>query len=274
MWYARRVLILLPLLFGSGNVCAQSKASEELRLGIADYERAKYEGAVEHFRKAVSLDPHSLEAHLRLATTYAQQYIPGVDEPRNLQTGNAAVNEYQSALELDPGNLNTIKGIAYLDLLMKEFEKAKEYYRKAIDINGEDPEPYYSIAIIDWTQSYTPRMEMRAKLSLKADQPLIYEPVCWELRSNTEDFIKDGISMLVEALKRRPDYDDAMAYMNLLYRERADIQCGDRKAYATDTESADKWVDLTMTAKKAKSEKQHPDADKNSTEQISAPNQP
>ena len=274
MRHVCRILILLPLLFGPVYLRAQSNASDELRLGVADYTRAQYETAAEHFQKALSLEPHNLQAHLYLATTYAQQYIPGVNDPRNVGIGNAAVREYEKILEVDPNNSNGIKGIAYLNLQMKNLEKAKEYYRKAIGVNENDPEPYYSIAVIDWTQSYQPRMVARAKLSLKPDQPFIYEPVCWELRSHIEDFVKDGIDMLVEALKRRPDYDDAMAYMNLLYRERADIQCGDREAYKADTESADKWVDLTMAAKKGKSQdKQLPDTDKNSNE-TQPPNQP
>ena len=33
--------------------------------------------------------------------------------------------------------------------------------------------------------------------------------------------IEDGIAELEKALQLRPDYDDAMAYLNLLYRERA-----------------------------------------------------
>ena len=46
-----------------------------------------------------------------------------------------------------------------------------------------------------------------------------------------------------------------MAYMNLMYRERADIQCGDAKAYAADLKTADDWVDLTLGTKKRKAEK-------------------
>ena len=33
--------------------------------------------------------------------------------------------------------------------------------------------------------------------------------------------------MLQKALQLRPDYDDAMAYLNLIYRERGDLQCDD-----------------------------------------------
>jgi tetratricopeptide (TPR) repeat protein len=271
---AHRVLFVVLFAFASLNLCAQSTARDELQLGVEDQKQAKYEHAIEHFRKAVSLDPYSLEAHLYLATCYAQQYIPGTADPHNLQIAEAAESEYQKALEIDPNNLNSVKGIAYLNLQTKKFEKAKEYYRKAIEINEEDPEPYYSIAVIDWTQSYTPRMVTRHELNLRPDQPLINAQACSELRGNIDDFIKDGISMLVEALERRSNCDAAMAYMNLLYRERADIRCGDGKAYKADIESADKWVDLTITAKKAKWPKHQSEGDETSTEQSLTPKQP
>ncbi len=61
---------------------------------------------------------------------------------------------------------------------------------------------------------------------------------------------------LDKALKLRDDYDDAMAYMNLMYRERADVQCDDPAARASDLKEADGWVDRTMATKKAKAEKQ------------------
>jgi hypothetical protein len=60
------------------------------------------------------------------------------------------------------------------------------------------------------------------------------------------------MKMLSSALTLKPDYDDAMAYMNLLYRERADIQCSDQAAYDADVKSADKWVALTMEVKRQK----------------------
>jgi hypothetical protein len=56
--------------------------------------------------------------------------------------------------------------------------------------------------------------------------------------------------MLKKAIELRRDYDDAMAYMNLMYRERADIQCRDAKAYAADLKTADDWVDLTIATKR------------------------
>jgi hypothetical protein len=47
-----------------------------------------------------------------------------------------------------------------------------------------------------------------------------------------------------------------MAYLNLLYREKGDLECDDPAARATDLKTADEWVDKTMTTKKIKAEKQ------------------
>jgi len=138
---------------------------------------------------------------------------------------------------------------------MKKFDEAKEYDLKAIEADPNDPENYYSVAVIDWTQSYVPRMEARGKLGLKLDEPIKDKKVCQEIKEKNQDRVKDGIEMLQKAISLRKDYDDAMAYLNLMYRERADIQCGDPEARAADLKLADDMVEQTMDVKKAKAEK-------------------
>ena len=159
-------------------------------------------------------------------------------------------------LQKDPKNVNSIKGIAYLYLQMKKFEDAKDYYRKAITLDPNDPEAYYSVGVIDWTQAYQPRMEERAKLGLRPDEPLKDKKLCVKLRDENGNVIQDGLDNLNKAIQLRQDYDDAMAYMNLLYRERADRECDQPEERAADLKTADDWVDKTMAAKKAKAEKQ------------------
>ncbi len=57
------------------------------------------------------------------------------------------------------------------------------------------------------------------------------------------------------ALELRTDYDDAMAYMNLLFRRRGDLQCGDESSRQADMKTADDWVNKTLAVKKAKADK-------------------
>lgn len=248
---------------------AQQAGSIELNLGVQAYKNARFQEARQHFERAIAADPGNVQAHLYLATAYAQQYIPGADVPANNAFAQKAIAQYQEVLRLDASSKNAAKGIGYLYLQMKEFDKAKESYRRAVTIDPSDPEPYYSIGVIDWTQTYQPRMETRAKLGLGPDRPLIRFPECFDVRSANQDLVADGIDSLSKALQLRPDYDDAMAYMNLMYRERADIECGDARANQADLRTADKWVDLTMAAKKAKAEQE-----KVQTQQACSPDQP
>ncbi len=81
------------------------------------------------------------------------------------------------------------------------------------------------------------------------------KPVCYKLRDTMKDKIDEGVQVLEKALQLRSDYDDAMAYLNLVYRRRADIQCDDPEARAADLKLADEWVDKTMETKKRKLEK-------------------
>jgi tetratricopeptide (TPR) repeat protein len=249
-------MIAVGLAMLSTVACNKLQARDQLNKGVQAYKAAKYEEAIDHFQKAVSLDPGLINARLYLATAYAQQYIPGAETEDNNRMAQQAIDQYKAVLERDPKNVNSVKGIAYLYLQMKKFEEAKQYYRKASELDANDPEAYYSIGVIDWTQSYQPRMEERAKLGLKPEEPLKDKKVCATLRQKVSDVIQDGIAMLEKALQLRPDYDDAMAYMNLLYRERADVQCDDPAARAADLKTADEWVDKTMAVKKAKAEKQ------------------
>jgi tetratricopeptide (TPR) repeat protein len=257
-------LIAVGLFLLSASGCNKLRARDQLNKGVASYKSAKYEQAIDHFQQAVSFDPSLIVARMYLATAFAQQYIPGVDAPDNIQLAEQSIEQYRSVLNSNPSKelqINSNKGIAYLDLQMKKFDEAKAAYRKALDLDPNDPEAYYSIGVIDWTQTYQPRMEARAKLGLKPEESLNpknkeEKKACDDLKQKNGPVIQDGIDVLNKALELRPDYDDAMAYMNLMYRERADVECDDLAARAADLKTADQWVDKTMATKKAKAEKQ------------------
>lgn len=231
-----------------------TSAKAEFDRGVSAYKLAKYEEAIQHFKQAVVLDPAFVAAHLHLASAYAQQYIPGVDAPENNQMGQQAIAQFEQVLALNPTRdeqVSSLKGIASLYLNMKQFDRAREYYKKASEIDPDDAETYFAIGVIDWSEAYQLRMEQRAKLNLKPTVSFVGTAECWDIRAKNEDRVNEAIEMLTKAITLRPDYDDAMAYMNLMYRERADIQCGNRRAYDADINTADKWVDVTMATKKA-----------------------
>ena len=249
------LMFSLAMLFSVA--AAQSSGDTELSLGVQAYKQAKFEEAGWHFEKAVAQEPGNIHAYLYLATVYAQQYIPGADTPDNNQFAERAIEQYKKVIDLDSSKESTdnaVKGIAYLDLQMKRFDDAKSYYQRAAELDPNDPEAYYSIGVIDWTLTYPPRMEERLKLRLAPDAslPAKSPKVCAEMREKNWANIADGIDNLNRAIQLRPDYDDAMAYMNLMYRERADVQCDDSAAREQDLRAADEWVDKTIATKKLK----------------------
>ena len=254
-------LSFLSVVLWASLAAAQSGTeNSELNLGVRAFKLNRFEEAVDHFQKAVAQDTSNVNAHLYLATAYAQQYVPGVEIPENRQGAERAIEQYRAVLELAPPPaeaINAVKGIAYLDLQMKKFDEARENYRQATVLDSNDPESYYSIAVINWTETYQLRMEERARLNLKTDAslPAKNRGVCEMVRAKNWEKIQEGIDNLIKAILLRPDYDDAMAYLNLMYRERADIQCGDLEARAADLKLADEMVEKTMATKKAKAEK-------------------
>ena len=260
---ARWILTLLLLLLPLSLVVAQAPScASELNLGAAAYRNGHYDEAIQHFRRATELDPSKIVAHLYLATAYASQYIPGVDTPDNKQFAEQAIEHYQRVLDSDAvpsAKISSAEGIAYLYLNMKKFDDSTKYYQMASGLDPDDPENYYSIGVIDWTACYQPRMEARARLEMRPGESLDAQKpdqksVCDEMKIKNGAAIEEGMQNLNKAIQLRPDYDDAMAYMNLMYREKADVECDDPVAREQDLKTADEWVDKTLAVKRAKAE--------------------
>jgi tetratricopeptide (TPR) repeat protein len=235
--------------------CTKLQARDQLNKGVQSYKNARYEEAIEHFKTAVSLDPGLLNARIYLATAYAQQYVPGAETDDNKRYAAQAIEEYKKVLAVDASNVNAVKGIAYLYLQEKQFDLAKQYYNKAVQIDPNDPESYYSVAFIDWTETYKFRQDERNKLGMKATDPLKDKKACELVKEHNAPAVEEGIGLLNKALQLRQDYDDAMAYLNLMYRERADYECDNLDARSTDLKTADSWVDKTIATKREKANK-------------------
>jgi len=253
------VLVLFSL-----TGCDKLRARDQLNKGVTAYKNAKYEEAIDHFQQAVALDSNLINAKMYLATAYAQQYIPGVDTPDNNKNAEQAIEQYKHVLDINAPReqkVNAAKGIASLYNNMKKFDDAKKYNHQVSEMDPNDPDPYYSIGVIDWAECYQPRMEERAKLGLKPDENLNpknkdQKKACESLKTKNWPAIQEGIDSLNKAIQLRPDYDDAMAYLNLMYREKADVECDDLATRQEDLKTADNWVDKTLSTKKAKAEKQ------------------
>jgi tetratricopeptide (TPR) repeat protein len=234
----RRATVLAALvLFAMGTAgCNKLKARDLLNKGVASFKAGQYDAAIEQFKQAKEADPTLMNARLYLATAYASTYIPGAPSEENVNRGKQAISEYQQVLDINPNNLSAIDGIGSILFQMagqpydpKKFEESKSFHQRHIQIKPDDPEPYYWVGVIDWTLAFRANAEMRAtynrdnvRKQVKDTEPLP-PAVRQQYASEYASMIDEGIKSLQQASTLRPDYDDALAYLNLLYRRKADM---------------------------------------------------
>jgi tetratricopeptide (TPR) repeat protein len=266
--WARRASAFAALLILAAGLsgCSKLKARDLLNKGVAAYKEAQYDAAIIDFQKAKELDPGLMNARLYLATAYASQYIPGAPSEQNVRLGTAAVNEFKEVLQLDPKNISAIDGIGSILFQMagvpydpKKFEESKSYHQKHIELKPDDPEPYYWIGVIDWTLAFRGNAELRAaynksniKKQVRDDDPLP-PPVRAVYVEKYGSLVDEGITDLQKAIQVRSDYDDAMAYLNLLYRRKADmVESAEERASLK--KQADDLIDKVKEIKQKRAE--------------------
>jgi tetratricopeptide (TPR) repeat protein len=212
-------VLLLAVVAGGCSALRALKARDQLHKGVAAYSNGKFQTAIEHFKSAIQLDPKLINARLYLATSYAQQYVPGGDTPENLKTGQ------------------------------------KEYQRKRMTVEPNNPEPYYWIGVIDWAQAFQADGKVRKDLNLmspdkRGNLPPLPEKYRAQLEKENSQIVDEGIQALQKAVELKPNDLNSMAYLGLLYRQKADLQKS-RADRAADLKEADNWQQKAMELRKA-----------------------
>jgi tetratricopeptide (TPR) repeat protein len=250
-------LIICILLIVS-TAAAQVDAILETQQGKQALGQGKYDEAIQHLERVLQANPKNLNAELYLATAYARKYVPGVNKEDNIALADQAIQHYQTVMERDTFSTmshNAAMGIALLYAQMNKFDEAKDYYSRAKQLDPKDPQPFYFTALVDWTLANQVRTQARTKLGLKPPEFLADKDhkVCIEVRGKNLSGLEEGTENLTQALKLNPLYEEATNYMNLMYLERADIECDDPTARKADLKSAADWALKlqTVRAKKA-----------------------
>lgn len=264
--------LLLAVVFAALAVsggCDKLRARDKLNKGVQAFKGGQFDAAVEDFKQAKELDPTLMNARLYLATAYVNQYIPGAPSDENVRMGKQAVDEFQQVLDKDPKNLAAIDGIGSILYNMagtpfdpKKMEESKSFHKKHIEIQPADPEPYYWIGVIDWSMAFRGNKDMREEFNRSAKKSIKdTDPMPAALAAKFQDkygaVIDEGIKNLQQGMDRKTDYDDAMAYLNLLYRQKADTE-PTLAAHDADTKLADELVDKVKAIKQKKMENPQP----------------
>lgn len=243
--------------------CSTLRSRDEMNQGVQAYKNMHYAEAVNHFKQAVELDPNSANARSYLAMSYMVQWVPGSEAPDNVKNLQAARKTFQDVLDKDPKNslaLASMASMAYNeatagspDQKKAALQEAMKWNRRAIEVDPKDAEAYYFLGVIDWSQAFPAIMTARVGIHMAADQPgpIKDEKLRAELKEEWGPVIEDGLADLRKCLAIDPENEDAMTYVNLLLRRKADLEDTPEAAKA-DIAQAEDWSNKSLEMRRIK----------------------
>jgi tetratricopeptide (TPR) repeat protein len=240
--------------------CNQLQARDQLNKGCEAYKSSHYEEAIEHFQKASELDPRLPMAKTYLATALAQNVVPGMTTPENLKTANQAIEIFKEVLAKHPGDANSMKQIAGIYFSIKDLDNAETWQKKVLAVDPKDPEAAYTIGVIDWTKAHQNKLNALQSAGLNDDgkgNAKAPKKVMEPLAKQNAPLVEEGLKYLNLAVGSRPNYDDAMQYLNLIYRNKADVDYGNASAVTEDLAMAQDWTTKAMGTRKANEAKKN-----------------
>jgi tetratricopeptide (TPR) repeat protein len=240
--------------------CKRLAARDHLNKGVEAFKSAHYEEAIGHFQQATQLDPSLPMAKTYLATALAQNVVPGVTSKENLANADHAIGLFQEVIDKDPSDVNSAKQIAAIYFQLNNFDKAKEWQKKVLSVDPKDAEAAYTVGVIDYTVAYKNAKDALAAAGQSDDgegNVKAGKKVLQDIKDKNQALVDEGLQFLNQAVQNRANYDDAMVYINLVYRRKADLDYQDPNAVKADVATAKEWAGKALGARKANEEKKN-----------------
>lgn len=227
-------LIILSL---SSLACQKIEARIAIRDANQAYEREDYATALKGYIRARKTDPSFPDLDRLIGYSQIGLYVPDDKSPANEQRADAAIAElsrylkkrpddriardalintylnanrtsqaidyFRGYLQEHPGDLEAVKSVATLYAKQGNFNESLNWYEKITLLDSKNPESYYIYGVVCYEKvAKNPPADPNEKLSI----------------------ITKGQGALQKAIQMKADYFEAMAYMNLLYRQQAIVE--------------------------------------------------
>lgn len=187
----------------SDSVCAgpqsREQACRELNTALLLLSAGAVDGAIDNARKALDDDAFIVQV---------------------------TIDELTRRLEQEPSEREALGKIGLLYFAVRNYERSKTAFKRLINEEPDNPTPYFFIAAADWSISYGASRNSKKELGLEPWQRLPPERAL-ELSEAMGPTVEEGIEMAKKALGIKPKFLGALAYLSLLYRERATMEAND-----------------------------------------------
>jgi len=261
--------------------CTEVRGRKTIQEANDLYRANKYLEAVAVFEKAESMVPHLPTLWINKGYACRQLIVPGSKKPDAVKAADCALAAFKRFQELKPAdergpslyiqtlfeagrfeelvkvfqlrvdkNPKDIEAISTLQQIFAKWEKfdeALEWAKKAAEVQPDNAEKQYAVGTFIWQHlyrhgggpiqgSFDPRPKEKNQV------PVPPQPSPGDIVSQQRLDLADlGIQYLEKAVKLRPAYSDAMAYANLLYRQKAIGSFDDLPEWQKCTDMADEW---------------------------------
>jgi tetratricopeptide (TPR) repeat protein len=262
------VAVLCLLTVGALTGCDKIKSKQEIKAGNEFLKASQYQSALAAYEEAMRLDPGEKRLNKHIGLAYMGLYQPGSKHPKDLEYAQKAIdhlktyieaypddrkareylismylnaerfddaiNFYQNdLLKRDPKDSKAMQSLAMLYFKKGDFDNGVSWLKKRLEVEGNNPEVYYLIGVQAWDRSYNfPDLDpaLRAKI------------------------VDEGLDALNKAVQMKPDYFEAVSYINLLYREKAKMESDPAKKQEY-VDTANKYLQQALEMRKQAQEK-------------------
>ena len=251
-----KLLFAAVLLLPAAAISAQNPENFNATIvrGVKAFRVGQFADAAKAFQQALILDPKSIPAHLYLASAYSSQVGPNLKTAENLALADKAIALFRQIPAEDRNRYMALKQIATLYRYTDRPDQARNTERATLDLQPDNPDTHYTIGVIDWMQAYKFATMTLGAAGLTDDgvgNTHMDSATCDKILTHNTPLIDDAITHFTRAVDLKPTYADAMQYLNLAYRRKADFDCAKPTARTQDIATADNWIVKATAARKA-----------------------
>ena len=260
----RTVAILLLAVLGAVG-CNKIKARQEVKRGNEFFKAGQYQAALAAYQEAKRVDPTNTRLDKNIGLAYMGLYQPGSKHPKDLEYAAKAIEHLKTYSEAFPADRKSREFLVSLYLSTERYDDAIAFYQGMVKESPNDTKAMQSLAqmyfkkgdvehAVEWLKR---RLAVETTPEAKAEVYYFIGVQAWDRSYNFPNIdpaertrvVDEGIDALNNALKIKPDYFEALSYLNLLYREKAKIETDPAKKQEY-VDTANKYLQQALDLRK------------------------
>lgn len=217
--------------------CQKVQARIQIREANDAYGKEDYATALKHYQRAREIDSSFPDLDRMIGYSLIGMYVPEDNSPANVKNADAAIQELRKYLRKRPEDRIAREALINLYLNAERITDAINYFRDWLKTHPADIEAVRSIATLYAKQgNFQESLNWYEKITLldskNPEAFYTYGVVCYEkiAKNPPQDIaerlqiIERGKQALTRASEMRPEYFEAMVYLQLLYRQQAPLE--------------------------------------------------